>query len=160
MPSFAPMNRFWIFLVLPLFLIACDGKQESGNEIGEIGEQEETSKSPREQLYDEVMVIHDESMLKMGDIYARISDLKALSADSLNHSPYKEEILAAITGLRKADDGMMDWMAQFKEPGEEVPSEEAMTYLAEEKGKIIAVDKAIDESLEQGQSLIEKAKND
>ena len=153
------MNRYWILLVLPLFLFACEGKQNSGNEKGEVKEQVETPKSPREQLYDEVMVIHDESMLKMGDIYARISDLKELNADSLNPSPYKEEILDAITDLRQADDGMMDWMAQFKEPGEEVANEEAMAYLEEEKKKIVAVDEAIDESLSQGQALIEKANN-
>ena len=63
-------------------------------------------------LRDEVFVIHDAVMPRMSEIVAFKGKLEALTTDSLK----EQEIKAAIMVLEKAEDGMMEWMAQFQQP--------------------------------------------
>lgn len=144
MARFAPMKRYLILLIIPFVLFACDDPRQKVIELQE-----------------EVMEIHDSSMVKMDAIYTQISQLRKLheqvAGDSLNPNPdLSERILDAITDLKKADDGMMDWMAKYRAPAEDADIEESMQYLEVEKKNIVEVDLRIDESLENGQTLLDK----
>lgn len=85
-------------------------------------------KTPIDIQHNEVMAIHDEVMPKMRDIYKLKKRLKK--------SPQKdlEVVQNSISQLEKADDAMMDWMADYKKPKGDDPN--ALNYLASEMNKI------------------------
>ncbi len=75
---------------------------------------EEASSEPSFHLrtdYKEVMKYHDEAMVEMGVMHNLRKKLKPF----LDTAPADStEINSLITNLESADDGMMEWMAQFK----------------------------------------------
>lgn len=138
------MKRYWFLALISLVLLSC------GNSRQEVADLEE-----------EVMAIHDSSMVKMDAIYNRISKLKkandALEADSTQpNEALSAEITAAMADLRSADDAMMDWMAAYKAPTEDAPAEESIVYLEAEKISITQVDQQIDASIEQADRILSK----
>lgn len=104
--------------------------------------------TPQSQLHDSVMVIHDEVMPKMKDIYRLRKRLKEKAEQSKSSSDIAE-IKSLIAALETADDAMMDWMAAYDKPDE--GAEGAMDYLGQEK---IRIEKVRNEML----SAIENAK--
>ncbi|MEZ4953438.1 MAG: hypothetical protein R2825_07665 [Saprospiraceae bacterium] len=113
----------------------------------------------QENLKDELMVVHDEVMPKMGEIHKLKKQLKKLSTESsVEENGNLEEIKNAIYALEKADDGMMDWMANFKSPSKlrgEKSHEEIMAYLENEKEKIEQVKNDMMTSIERAKKLVE-----
>ena len=75
----------------------------------------------------EVMKIHDEAMLHHSTInkYSRI--LKGVFP-SIDEEAELNDIKSAITELEDANNGMMEWMQQYSDPGEETSFEETMSY--------------------------------
>ena len=88
-------------------------------------------------LMDEVMVIHDEVMPKMSDTH-RLR--KALKKELKNHiedvSETRGQILDHFTTLEKVDDGMMDWMKNYKKLRKLEEGVDPMAYYQSEKVKI------------------------
>lgn len=122
-----------------------------------------TDKGQRVQdLQQVVLDLHDSSMVKMDALYITLEGLKplrdSLEMDSLPPSPELDEVLEAITQIRQADDEMMEWMANFEPVEKEAPAEESLAYLEEQKKSIIAVDEAMDASIENGNQVIKKYK--
>lgn len=107
------------------------------------------------------MVVHDSSMVKMDAIYTQISQLRKLQETGEDtvaiDQAWNEKVLTAITDLRKADDGMMDWMANYKAPEKGADVDESMAYLEVEMKSITEVDLEIDKSLKNGQSVLDEA---
>ena len=85
-------------------------------------------KTPIDIQHDAVMAIHDEVMPKMRDIYKLKKQLKKSTGSEL------EVVQNSIAQLEKADDMMMDWMAEYKKPKASNP--DAMSYLASELQKV------------------------
>lgn len=116
-----------------------------------------------ETLQGEVLELHDSTMVKMDAIYTMIDDLKEMKGvaetDSVNPQPALiVQVLDAITQLRKADDAMMDWMANFEGVEKDAPKEESMAYLKGQKASIMEVDDMINNSLKNGAELLETRK--
>ena len=115
-----------------------------------------------EELQTEVLDLHDTTMLKMDALYTTLDRLKplrdSLSSDSMSPSAQLDEVVEAMTMLRKADDAMMDWMAEFKPVEKDDPIEESIAYLEEQKKSIIEVDRQMDESMENGERVLAKLK--
>ena len=91
----------------------------------------------------EVMKIHDDSMAEIGKIRTysqRLQDLKSESADST-------EILELISMLENADEEMMLWMSNYKEPKENLS-----IYFEEEKKKVSIVAESIYKSLDMSKA--------
>lgn len=114
----------------------------------------------QESLKDELMVVHDEVMPRMGEIHKLKKQLKKLSSKSIEGTDNSdlEEIRNAIKDLEKADDGMMEWMASFKSPSKlrgEKSHDEIMNYLKDEKIKIEQVKVDMTKSIEQATKLVE-----
>lgn len=111
------------------------------------------------ELEEEVMAIHDSSMVKMDAIYSRISQLKkataAIQADSTQPDDGRNNnIIEAMVDLRSADDAMMDWMAAYKAPAKDAPAEESISYLEAEKISITKVNQQIDTSIDQADKVL------
>lgn len=101
----------------------------------------------------EVIAIHDEVMPKMGDIHLAKKDLKKILTSSVDDST-KAEILNLLSNLENADEGMMEWMHNWKVPESEP---ERTDYLLKEKDKITKVKSDMLNSLEAAKNYIAKS---
>lgn len=142
-----------LFLLSLLFLAtAC------GNNVEQL-------KAEEDKLASEVMEVHDEVMPKMAEINRLSRELDKY------YEANKETISDELDGqielvqreLEKADDGMMGWMANYRQPEalrEEKTHDEIMTYLQEQKALISEVAGQINSSIEEAQKLKESLPQD
>lgn len=135
-----------LFVLSLLFLAAA-----CGNNVEQL-------KAEEDELAGEVMDVHDEVMPKMAEV-------NRLSRELDNYyEANKETISDELDGqielvqreLEKADDGMMGWMANYRQPEalrEEKTHDEIMTYLNEQKALISDVAGQINSSIEEAKKL-------
>jgi hypothetical protein len=106
-----------------------------------------------QELYDEVMQVHDEVMPKMEDLYkAKL----ALNARILNNPDLaeieKKQINEQIAQLDSASEGMMIWMRQFNPLPDSLGEDKARQYLEGEKKKVQKVKDDILQALKDAES--------
>lgn len=112
-----------------------------------------------QKLWDEMMAIHDEVMPAMGDIFKYSKGLKTYLDSTEVDAALEAEIEAILEQLDKADEGMMDWMAELKQPGElkkTLSEKEVLDYLKKESEKIKVVKTQMEESIEEGEKMLKK----
>ncbi|MDX2247625.1 MAG: hypothetical protein SF052_12650 [Bacteroidia bacterium] len=145
------MNRKLIFfaLVLTTVFVACTVKPGSTSESGD--------ESPYGKLMAEVMAIHDEVMPQMSKLYElkkSLGEKTETLSDSETDKELRTKIEAATQSLEKADEGMMNWMRNFEDPGENDP-EKAVAYLQKEKEKVLEVKKQMLESIQTAEQILQ-----
>ncbi len=96
-------------------------------------------------LYTEVMAVHDSIMPKMSDIHDLKKELKVYT-----ESEARDQVMAAMGDLDKADEAMMEWMADFKMPEDKTQLE---TYLNDQKTKINQVAAQMYSAIQQATML-------
>ncbi len=112
---------------------------------------ENTLQKEREQVFKEVMEIHDEMMM-MGKIRGAQSKLKKMmESDSINMEKYQ----TAFDQLQVADDAMMDWMRQFKNPAQNTDAKEAIEYLKDQKVKVQKMKEVMVENMDKAKEVID-----
>lgn len=98
---------------------------------------------------DEVIKIHDEVMGREEQLMRNKMKLDTLFTESQNDEA-KARITQLNTHLTKADSAMSNWMQRFEPAPTGKTHEQLMTYFADQKKQVIAVDslfvKAIKES--------------
>jgi len=121
-------------------------------------------KATVEQAEKDVFVVHDEIMPQMGqlmeyqkelskEITAIDSLLKIGASDSLQKR--KEEALSLGSMLKEADNGMMDWMHDYKGDSlKALASDEALKAMSAEKTKIDAVKVKMTESMTKAKAFL------
>lgn len=89
-----------------------------------------------EKLKTEVMTIHDELMLEMGSLMNLKKQLKdkTIHLDSIGDST--EELDRLIHNLEKADEAMMEWMRNYKDPSPKMSEDEALKCLQDKMESI------------------------
>ncbi len=109
-------------------------------------------------IRDELMAIHDDVMPKMGELSTLAGQLKQIIAtDSTLTETERTKIESAITRMALAEEGMMDWMATFRQPEMlrgKMENEAILQYLEAEKQKINDVSAQIRSGIEDGKQLI------
>ncbi len=130
------MKNISFFLILSaIFLFSC----------------EDSLQKEREQVFKEVMAIHDEMMM-MGKIRGAQSKLKKMmESDSTNVEKYQ----TAYDQLQIADDAMMDWMRQFKNPAQNTDAKEAIEYLKDQKVKVQKMKEVMVENMDKARQVID-----
>ena len=112
----------------------------------------------QEALRDELMAIHDDVMPKMGELTTLAGQLKqVIATDSTLTETERTEIESAITRMALAEEGMMDWMATFRQPEAlrgKMEDEAILQYLKAEKQNIQEVSVQIHSGIESGKKLI------
>lgn len=107
-----------------------------------------------DELFAEVMRVHDEVMPETANLYK----LKKYAQDDLEILPENHEFVEQLVKTKiaadKADDAMMDWMAEFKVP--ESSHDEKMKYLKSELSKIKEVSHLIKSTIADGRKFIKK----
>jgi HSP90 family molecular chaperone len=141
--------------LLTLLFFAC------GNNNGNTGDSALNKEEDKRK--DEIFVIHDEVMPKMGEIHRLGRDLKkqVMSNPQLDQA-MKDQVAQVVLQLEKADDGMMSWMAEFQQPSKLRDSkshEEIMQYLDAEMKKVQQVKTDINSSIEAGKKLLSSLNN-
>lgn len=138
---FTMFKKISLFLILStIFLLSC----------GEDKPKEDPFQKEREQVYKEVMAIHDEMMM-MKKIRGAQANLKEMmESDSMNIEKYQ----TAYDQLQIADDAMMDWMKQFKNPPENTAPKEAVKYLKDQKIKVQKMKEMMVENLDKAKLVI------
>ncbi len=126
-----------------LFLFSCKLDKEALN----------TEKAMRDEIY----AIHDDAMPKMGELNRLKRQLKKVRPNYASDSVIDRQILDVVLMLENADEGMMTWMAAFKEPAKlrkAKSHEEIMAYLNSEKEKISQVRTDMFDSIETAKALL------
>ena len=104
-----------------------------------------------QKAYQSVMHVHDEVMPEITTIQKLKRKIKKLEIKD-------DRAMDLITQLEKADDGMMDWMADFKLNSKSSKAEQ-LKYLSSEQVKINKVSVNMKNSIESAQMYL-KNKND
>ena len=121
--------------------------------------EKKTQESAQDALRVELMAIHDDVMPKMGELTRIAGQLKDLLAtDSTLAAEPRAELERAIDQMAIAEEGMMDWMAAFKQPESlraQMDHAAIMKYLEKEKQTISTVADQINQGIETGKRLLE-----
>lgn len=106
----------------------------------------------QQQLWDKVMMVHDEVMPKMGELHQLKKQLKKQAENPTQQKTIQE--------IEAAQDAMMDWMRNFKSMRvlAKLDHAEAIAYLKKEQKRVAKVKKMMLESIEKGNDLVEGAK--
>lgn len=137
------MKKVFFFLSMLFLLVACD--KFSDKEL-----------STQQEKWDEVMVVHDEIMPKMGAITETQKHLKLAVIDS-SFTELIGKKTAAMNDLKNAEEFMWVWMNDLKQlkPMQETKThEQIMNYLEEQMVSINKVKMDMENSIKNGRDLL------
>jgi len=99
-----------------------------------------------EKLKTEVMAVHDEVMPEMDNLMNLKKQLenRILTLDSAGANT--DEIKRFVQNLVEADEAMMDWMRNYKDPSPEMSEGQALEYLQDKMESIKEVKRKINSS--------------
>lgn len=149
------MNSKCLVVVLIVVTMASCGRGENGDATNVTITKEEQ----RNELYQQVIVIHDEVMPKMEDII-NLQDKIRIQLDSLIEIDSTSERIIILQEmnlkLESADKSMMNWMREFDVDmnSDEVNQDEAIEYLENEMRRIEEVKEVVNTSIEEVQRSI------
>ena len=143
------MKKILIFsLLTTVFFWGACNKNDSASKV------KESKTDERAVLRKEVMDIHDYAMAKLGMLTEM--ELKITEAVDSTSQEELQEATVNIRALRQADEDMMDWMRQYKDPLETTALDSVKRYFDEQKISIQKVKEDTDNSLEQAKSFLKK----
>ncbi len=125
-----------------LILAACSGPNQQGS-----GAKEEQAKKMSEQ----VMNTHDEAM-KFSSLVLKLKRRINDKIDSLNETNGRDMYQKVSSQLYAADQEMMNWMRNYKEPN--MSTDTALAYLQSEYQKILKVKSLTDSSIAHAKKLL------
>ena len=114
-----------------------------------------SSNPERQAIYDQVMEIHDEVMPEMSTINKLERQLKR-KLETMESQDSIIMVKGTVKRLGEAGESMMDWMHQLDIPGTNVPDEEAIAYLKQEKLKISSVSSRMKTAIQSGKAIMEE----
>lgn len=132
-----------------LFLMACGDNPQNAQEEAQFAQQNEA--------FDAMMIVHDDVMPKMSDISRVRRALKGHLDDPELSTEAKAKIQENIDGLNAADEGMMSWMRNIKQPRklrQTMSHEEILDYFAGQKSEIKKVQRAMETNILGGQMML------
>ena len=126
-----------------VFFTACQQKASEH----EHSSHDHSEQSANQELYEEVMRIHDEVMPKMNDLHKAKTAMKTRLAMPGLAEGERQQIERQIARVDSAAEGMMIWMRQFNPIPDSAGEEEARAYLEQELEKVKEVKKDILDAL-------------
>lgn len=137
------MNRILSLAAgIVLILAACSGPANSGS-----GANEQEAKK----LSDLVMNTHDEAM-KFSSLVLKLKHRINYRIDSLNETNGRDVYQKVSSQLYAADQEMLNWMRNYKEPN--LSADTALAYLQLEYQKILKVKSLTDSSIAHAKELL------
>lgn len=116
-----------------------------------------------EEQWGKTLKIHDEIMVKMqenGKIESKLNELLKLAEKDTNSViyPHSDTLKDALEDLIKADDEMMDWMANIKAPKKGMDMDSVVAALKVKEQEIIAVGKHMDDAASHANAVLNSLK--
>jgi len=144
-------SNLLVFILSISIFLACDSKTSSETTVENSNEISNSVTSTEiDSIFNQVMVIHDEVMPKMGEL---VSLKKELSDQVASGAKNKAAIESAIEALQKSDDAMMNWMRNFDTEKAKGNTEETKAYLQSELQKVKEMKSIFLSGLEQAKAL-------
>lgn len=138
-----------ILFTISILAIALLSACQSGNQ----------DEAMEEKTKAEIMAVHDEVMPRMSEMQRLKKKLQTLAASEMvADSAAVQAIFETTRFLEDADEGMMSWMSEFKQPASmrnTKSHEEIMAYLEDQKGEIEKVKKDMEGSIEKATLLLQ-----
>ncbi len=134
------MRLLVLLFSFSLFFIACKNKDN-------ISIEKVPTSSSVNNIYDEVMKIHDEVMPKMSEVHRQKRKLTKLLKHADGKYIIKEEIEPTILFLEKADESMMTWMNEFDSNKKNLDTQASTEYFKSQKQEIEKISKLIKASI-------------
>jgi hypothetical protein len=111
-------------------------------------------KKGNQELYDEVMDIHDEVMPKMDDLHRYKKTFQSeLTNNATITEARKTQLETIIVKLDSAGEGMMVWMREFNPIPDSEGEDKAKQYLENEKKKVTKVKEDMLKALDEAKKL-------
>lgn len=112
---------------------------------------------PQQKLYEEVMAIHDEMMPDWHKVKQAKTKLEPMmkNAEQQNDTSSVSKYETTYQQLDNAYEAMSVWMNQFKTPTIEMPKEEAMKYLEDQKVKVIKMKEVMETNINAAREVID-----
>ena len=117
--------------------------------------QDSVPPTPAKILEQETMRIHDEAMAEMADMNRVRRDMKEFMTRARMTEEGLKQWQQVLTDIEKAEEGMMNWMAAYKDPAGQ-PEADALKYLQEQKDKIAKNQADIRAATAAGKKLLGK----
>ncbi|TAK30420.1 MAG: hypothetical protein EPO28_18790 [Saprospiraceae bacterium] len=158
------MKNFKLLLLLSLLLPVLGCHKNATGQKNNTGTESSAGQDDENMLRDEIFVIHDEAMPRMGEIHKlkkQLHDISRNGAVTID-STTRQKITRVLVQLDEADEGMMAWMEAFTQPGtlrQEKSHDEIMAYLKQEKEKANKVKQNIFSSIDAATGLLKELKN-
>ena len=118
-------------------------------------QQDSTAPTPLKTLEQETMRIHDEAMAEMADMNRVRREMKDFMTRARMTQEATKQWQQVLTDMEKAEEGMMNWMAAYKEPAGQAEAD-ALKYLQEQKDKIAQNQADIRAATAAGKQLLGK----
>lgn len=143
------LSSLKLLSIVLILLFGCKEKSHEHQQGHNATAPDVVEASGNQELYNEVMEIHDEVMPKMNDIHTAKQELQEkLSKPNLTEVE-KIKVQALISKLDSAGEGMMVWMRQFRPIPDSLGEEKAREYLEDEMEKVKKVKESILTALAQ-----------
>lgn len=125
-----------------------------GTACGNGAEAEATEISAEDKVMElkkEVMEVHDKTMAQMNTMAKLRKELRQASGEAQDTAAYYN----AYQDLHQAHEDMMNWMRNFENPDEmEVSTEEKISYLDEQKQKVVQLEEYTNRSIEKAETVL------
>jgi len=108
--------------------------------------------------YAQVLALHDEVMPQMSTMSGLEMTLQEIVKDSTISQSGLDSLQQCLKALGDAEEGMWEWMNQFKKPETGTDKNEALRYLETKKESIKMVGTAMASSMESAQKLVDQYK--
>lgn len=149
------MKKTYLFIIISIVALSCTSPNNTTNEVED---EPKADEQIRDDLYQEVIEVHDIAMLKMQTI-VNLKSLALNESDSLRE--LGDESLAeriallekSQMDLEEANKSMMEWMRSFRPPADTISHNMAMDYLRSEQDKIAIVNSQMDQAIEAAKAL-------
>ena len=136
-----------LLVIISVVLFSCgQGSKEEQSDCT-------TPQCEQQQMYDEVIAVHDEVMPKL----SQISELKAAieaRMDAEDDSLAKSNWFELMQTLDEADESMWVWMRQFNPEMDSTAIEANMIYLGEQQKEVDEVALKINSSIEKAEQAL------
>lgn len=152
------MQKYNFFLLLSFGLfLACNGSSTKSDSDSKFSAEE---LKEQQDLWDDLMIVHDEVMPKISNIHKLGRQLKNYSETTEGVSDLVKEQVAATVGLLdEADESMFSWMnnlRQLKPLQDTEKHEDIVIYLRAEQDRMDKVKKDMLMSIEKGSMLVQE----
>lgn len=139
-----------LLFAIVLFASAC--QNQSASSEAENGENSEATSTQVKELKHDVMAVHDRVMPKMNKMSQLQTQLKKTAAGK----PDSARFMSIASELNQAQEGMMNWMRNFKYPEDEGWSkEETVEYLRGQKDEMLQIEQQTNLSIQRADSILE-----